>query len=413
MKPLYISTIKSKAMSVTRDNKPHIGIYGRRNSGKSTLINLLAGQEVAIVSNHAGTTTDPVKKSVEILNLGPIILVDTAGVDDEGELGLKRVSKTQESIKIIDLALLVVAHNQFGEHEETLIKEFNRNDIPFIIVFNMVDVTPTTSVLTSSLKQRNFAFTEISAINGNGFDKLVESIATHMPESAYTTPSMFKGIIKKDDIVLLITPIDTEAPAGRMILPQVQAIRDALDNDAIAITLKENAVENFLASHKIKPALAVTDSQIFDKADKMIPLDIPLTSFSITLSRLKGPFDEYLRGTSKIDSIKEGDRILILESCTHHTSCDDIGRQKIPRWLKEFSGKNFDFDIVAGLSAISRPITEYSLIIQCGGCMITRKQIFNRLRPAIEAGIPITNYGMAIAFMKGTFNRAIAPFKQL
>ncbi|WP_047448033.1 [FeFe] hydrogenase H-cluster maturation GTPase HydF [Alistipes sp. ZOR0009] len=400
-------------MSVTRDNKPHIGIYGRRNSGKSTLINLLAGQEVAIVSNHAGTTTDPVKKSVEILNLGPVILVDTAGVDDEGELGLKRVSKTRESIKMVDLALLVIAHNQFGEHEEVLINEFNRNDIPFIIVFNMVDATPPSSELISSFKYKNLAFTEISAINGNGFDELVKTITSHMPESAYTTPSMFKGIVKKNDIVLLITPIDTEAPAGRMILPQVQAIRDVLDNDAIAITLKENAVEHFLASHKIKPALAVTDSQIFDKADRMIPLDIPLTSFSITLSRLKGPFDEYLKGTPKIGTIKEGDRILILESCTHHTSCDDIGRYKIPRWLKEFSGKNPDFDIVAGLSAISRPITDYSLIIQCGGCMITRKQVFNRLRPAIEAGIPITNYGMAIAYMKGIFNRAVAPFKPL
>lgn len=400
-------------MSGTKDHKPHIGIYGRRNNGKSTLINLLAGQDVAIVSNLAGTTTDPVKKSVEILNLGPVVLIDTAGIDDEGELGLKRVAKTRESVKIVDLALLVVAHNRLGEYEESLIEEFNKNDTPVIIVYNMADITPASDLYLSTIKERNLPLVQISALKGTGYDMLVESIKKHMPDTAYTAPSMFKGIIKKNDILLLITPIDTEAPAGRMILPQVQAIRDALDNDAVAVTLKEDAVAHFLSTTGIKPALAVTDSQIFDQAHKLIPLDVPLTSFSITLSRLKGPFEEFIKGTAKIGSLKDGDRILILESCTHHTSCDDIGRYKIPRWMKEYTAKNLDFDVVAGLSAITRPITDYSLIIQCGGCMITRKQVLNRLRPAIDAAIPVTNYGMAIAFMKGIFNRAIAPFKAL
>lgn len=400
-------------MSGTKDHKPHIGIYGRRNNGKSTLINLLAGQDVAIVSNLAGTTTDPVKKSVEILNLGPVVLIDTAGIDDEGELGLKRVAKTRESVKIVDLALLVVAHNRLGEYEESLIEEFNKNDTPVIIVYNIADITPASDLYLSTIKERNLPLVQISALKGTGYEMLVESIKKHMPDTAYTAPSMFKGIIKKNDILLLITPIDTEAPAGRMILPQVQAIRDALDNDAVAVTLKEDAVAHFLSTTGIKPALAVTDSQIFDQAHKLIPLDVPLTSFSITLSRLKGPFEEFIKGTAKIGSLKDGDRILILESCTHHTSCDDIGRYKIPRWMKEYTGKNLDFDVVAGLSAITRPITDYSLIIQCGGCMITRKQVLNRLRPAIDAAIPVTNYGMAIAFMKGIFNRAIAPFKAL
>lgn len=397
-------------MSKTRDNKPHIGIYGRRNNGKSTIINLLAGQNVAIVSDHAGTTTDPVKKSVEILNLGPIVLVDTAGIDDEGELGLKRIEKTRESIKIVDLALLITANNQFDEYEKQLSEEFKSYDIPFIVIHNMSDVAKATEEFTESINSKKIPFVEVSAKTGEGFDKMVESIKATMPDTAYTTPSMFKGIVKKDDIVLLITPIDTEAPAGRMILPQVQAIRDTLDNDSVAITLKENAVEHFLKTTGIKPSLAVTDSQIFDRANAMIPHEIPLTSFSITLSRLKGPFNEFIKGTPKIADLKDGDRILILESCTHHTSCDDIGRYKIPRWIKEFTGKQVEFDVVAGLSSLSRPMTDYAIVIQCGGCMITRKQLHNRLKTAIDAGIPITNYGMAIAYMKGIFNRAIAPF---
>lgn len=397
-------------MALTRDNKPHIGIYGRRNNGKSTLINLLAGQDVSIVSHQAGTTTDPVKKSVEILNLGPIILVDTAGIDDEGELGIKRISKTRESIKMVDLALLVISRSRFGDYEQQLLEEFNANDIPVIVVHNMEDISPMSQELQNELSQQQLPMVRISALNSTGFDELVASIKEHMPETVYVTPSMFGGIVKPNDLVLLITPIDSEAPAGRMILPQVQAIRDTLDNNAVAITLKENAVEHFLATTNLKPVLAVTDSQIFDRAHKMVPLDIPLTSFSITLSRLKGPFEEYIKGARSISQLRDGDRVLILESCTHHTSCEDIGRYKIPRWLKEHTGKELSYDVFAGLSTITRPITDYALVIQCGGCMITRKQVFSRLRPAIAAGIPVTNYGMAIAYMKGIFERAIAPF---
>lgn len=398
-------------MALTRDNKPHIGIYGRRNNGKSSLINLLAGQSVAIVSDHPGTTTDPVKKSVEILELGPIILIDTAGIDDEGELGLKRVEKTQESIKTVDMAILVISNNRFEDYEEKLVKQLEELGTPFIVAHNMADITPALSDLAARFKAKNIPFVEISSITGQGLDILVNSIKQTMPETAFTTPSMFGGIIKKDDIVLLITPIDSEAPAGRMILPQVQGIRDTLDNEAVAITLKENAVENFLTSTGITPALAVTDSQIFDKANHMIPLNVPLTSFSIVLSRLKGPFEEYIKGVTAIDNLEDGSKVLILESCTHHTSCDDIGRYKIPRWLREYTGKQLDFDIVAGLDKIAAPITSYKLVIQCGGCMVTRKQIHNRLRLAIDAGIPVTNYGMAIAYIKGIFGRAIAPFR--
>lgn len=365
---------------------------------------------MAIVSDHAGTTTDPVKKSVEILGLGPAVIVDTAGIDDEGELGLKRIEKTLESIKTIDLALLVTTNGLLDSFEEQLMKEFEAYDTPFIVVHNMSDIAELPTDLKSHLSERNIPFVEISAIKGSGFDRLTECIKKHMPETAYTFPSMFKGIVAKDDMVLLITPIDSEAPAGRMILPQVQAIRDVLDNEAVAITLKENAVSHFLTSTGIKPALAVTDSQIFDKANALIPQDIPLTSFSITLSRMKGPFEHLLAGTPRISELKDGDHILILESCTHHSSCEDIGRHKIPKWMKEFTGKTLEFDVVPGLGSLERPIEHYSLIVQCGGCMITRKQLHNRLKPAIDKGIPVTNYGMAIAYMKGIFERATAPF---
>ena len=236
-------------------------------------------------------------------------------------------------------------------------------------------------------------------------------IIRHMPERPTRIHHCLGGLLNRGDIVMLITPIDNEAPEGRMILPQVQAIRDVLDNDCINVVLKETEVEHFLKTTGIKPKLAVTDSQMFGRIDKIIPKDIPLTGFSVLLARHKGPFDKYLEGTPKIDELKDGDRVLILESCTHQVNCDDIGRYKIPGWLSNHTGKKLEFDIVAGLDSFDHDLTKYALIVQCGGCMITRKQVHSRLQEAIEAGIPVTNYGMAIAWTKGIFERAIEPFK--
>jgi [FeFe] hydrogenase H-cluster maturation GTPase HydF len=399
-------------MSKGKENKPHIGIYGRRNNGKSSLINLLTGQSVAIVSDVAGTTTDPVKKSLEITGFGPVILIDTAGIDDIGDLGEKRITKTLETIKHIDLAILVVANNIWGEFEENLIVEFKKTDTPFIVAHGKHDLAPISTELKNSLNNvlGESIVLEVSATNGHGLENLIRAIRLSIPESSYQNPTLLGDLVSYGDIVLLITPIDVEAPAGRLILPQVQTIRDALDNDAIAIVLKEREVDSFLRSTGIKPALAVTDSQIFNKADASIPRDVPLTSFSILLARLKGDFDSYIKGTPHIANLKDGDRILLLESCTHHVSCDDIGRVKIPRWISNFTGKKLEYEVVAGLDKLPRQITDYALVIQCGGCMITRKQIFNRLRPAIDAGIPVTNFGMAIAFVQGIFQRAVEPF---
>jgi [FeFe] hydrogenase H-cluster maturation GTPase HydF len=394
-----------------RELKPHIGIFGRRNNGKSSLINALAGQDVAIVSDQPGTTTDPVRKSVEIFGIGPAILVDTAGIDDVGDLGKLRIRKTLQIIKAIDLAIIVIADNSLGEFENDLISHFKKFDVPFIFVHNKSDLSPISSELKNKISlgiQSEVA--DFSALNPENKELLIEMIIRHMPATAYQSTSLLGGLLSRGDIVMLITPIDNEAPEGRMILPQVQAIRDVLDNDCINVVLKETEVDHFLKTTGIKPRLAITDSQMFGRIDKFIPKDIPLTGFSVLLARHKGPFDKYLEGTPKIDELKDGDRVLILESCTHQVNCDDIGRYKIPDWLCNHTGKKLEFDIVAGLDSFDKDLTKYALIVQCGGCMITKKQVHSRLKEAIEAGIPITNYGMAIAWTKGIYARAIEPF---
>jgi len=396
-----------------KESKPHIGILGRRNNGKSSLINSLAGQEIAIVSDVAGTTTDPVKKSMEITGLGPVILIDTAGIDDTGELGKKRINKTLEALKTIDLAILVICDNEFGDSELKLIEQFNEFIVPFFVVHNKSDLNRSDPELVEWVKT-NYS-TEIIEYNNINPDKekLVAAIRKYMPASAYKSNTLIGDLISYGDVVLLITPIDIEAPEGRLILPQVQVIRDILDNDGVAIVLKEREVDSYIRRMEPKPALVITDSQVFLKADASIPKDIPLTSFSIVLARQKGDFERYIHGTPAIGKLKNGDRVLILESCTHHVSCDDIGRVKIPRWLSNFTGKELIFDTVSGFDSLPVSIHDYALVIQCGGCVLTKKQVVSRLKPAIDAGIPVTNYGMAIAYSHGIFERAVSPFIKL
>lgn len=399
-------------MSKGKDIKPHIGIFGRRNNGKSSFINLLVGQDLAIVSNQAGTTTDPVNKSVEIFGIGPAIIIDTAGIDDSGELGDKRVKKTMEVVKKVDCAILLLANNQFGEYETDIIRKFKHFDIPFLIVHNKSDLenisTKTTETIQSTCKAEIIEFSTIETTN---YDKLIDLIKRTIPQTAYQKPSLFADLVKPKDVVLLITPVDSEAPDGRMILPQNMAIRDVLDNDCITVVIKDTEIEDFLKLG-IKPALAVTDSQAFGMVSKLIPENIPLTGFSVVFARLKGDFEKYLEGTSHISNLKDGDKVLILESCTHQVSCDDIGRFKIPNWLLKFTAKKLEFTVVSGLSEITEEISNFAIIIQCGGCMVTKKQLQSRLKPAIDAGVPVTNYGLAIAYMHGIFDRATAPFRK-
>lgn len=397
-----------------RDAKPHIGIFGRRNNGKSSLINSLAEQDVAIVSSEPGTTTDPVKKSMEITDIGPVVMIDTAGTDDTGELGKKRVSRTRELIRTIDLGILVLAENRFDQEETAIIEQLDKWEVPYLVVHNKSDLDPATGPIRELvLAKTSRELIEFSSVDPSNREGLIGQIKSAIPESAYLTKSLVGDVISQGDLVLLITPIDDEAPEGRLILPQVQAIRDILDNDAIAVVAKEREIDTLMKRLSPLPALVITDSQVFKKADASIPDDIPLTSFSTVLARYKGDFESYLKGTPHLAKLEDGDKILILESCTHHVSCDDIGRIKIPRWLSSFTGKQLEYQVVAGLGKVPGKINDYSMVIQCGGCMITRKQLINRLKPAIDAGIPVTNYGMAIAYMHGIFERAVAPFVKL
>jgi len=394
-----------------KEIRPHIGIFGKRNSGKSSLINALAGQEVAIVSSVAGTTTDPVSKNMEIGGLGAVVLIDTAGIDDEGMLGEKRIARSREVIKTIDLAILLITENTIGDFEYGLIEEFNKLDVPYFVVHNKSDIQPLSEVTISRVeKELSTIILEFSIRNTNSLEPLIDQMRSFLPETAWKQGTLVGDLISYGDTVLLITPIDIEAPEGRLILPQVQVIRDVLDHDGVVVICKEREVDAFFKRMEPKPKLVVTDSQVFLKADASIPNEIALTSFSIVLARQKGDFQHYIKGTPKIGKLNDGDRILILESCSHHVSCDDIGRVKIPRWISNFTGKKLEYDTIAGLNMIQRDIHDYALVVQCGGCMITRRQLINRLKPAIDAGIPVTNYGMAIAYCHGIYNRAIKPF---
>ena len=395
---------------MARDKKPHIGFFGKRNNGKSTIINAITGQDIAITSPVAGTTTDPVKKSMEIEGLGAAVLIDTAGIDDFGELGKKRIAKSLSVLDQIDLAILIIVSNSFDQLERQLIGKFRQKNIPFIVVHNKSDLHKASEAIKEKYHYAGAkAFLEFSI--GEKTDALSHAIQVATPPTAYTHASLLAGIIESGDQVLLITPIDTEAPTGRMILPQVQTIRDVLDNHAINIVLKESELAQYIGTTNRLPKIAITDSQIFEKANQLVPQEVMLTSFSILLARYKGNFEAYRAGTPRLSTLKQGDRILILESCTHHSSCEDIGRVKIPRWIQKLIEAPVECDVVAGLDNIGRPITDYAIIIQCGGCMITRKQLHNRLQAALDAGIPVTNYGMAIAWMHGIYERAMQPFE--
>lgn len=392
--------------------KPHIGIFGRRNYGKSTLINVITGQNIAIVSDTAGTTTDPVKKTMEIKGVGPVVWIDTAGVDDEGDLGLLRIQKTNEVLRHVDLALIVFSANTFGKPEEDLINACTEIKIPFILVYSKTDIfPPTDSMIEKIEKHYSTTILKVSQHNSNAQNILLDAIRSALPETAYTPKSLLGDVINTGDTIVLVTPIDSSAPEGRMILPQVQTIRDILDNECIAIVCKETHLEQQLKQMATPPALVVTDSQVFKYVSDIVPANIPLTSFSIVLAHAKGLFYEYIEGTPTLDSLYDGDSILMLESCTHKASCEDIGRVKLPNLIRKYSGKEITFDHVSGLTNLGKPITNYRMVIQCGGCVVTPKQLANRLQVALNEGIPVSNYGLAIAYMTGIFDRAIQVFK--
>lgn len=393
--------------------KPHIGIFGRRNYGKSSLINLITGQSIAIVSDTAGTTTDPVRKTMEVKGVGPVVWIDTAGVDDEGDLGALRVTKTNEALKHVDLAIIVFTNNVFNSIEECLIATCYELKIPFVLVYTKADIEPPCSKFIQEIEHKY----ETKVLVVSEKDKecqslLLDAIRTALPETAYTPKSLLGSVINAGETIVMVTPIDSSAPEGRMILPQVQTIRDILDNDCVAVVCKETQLAQQLAAMKQPPSLVVTDSQAFAYVSAIVPDEVPLTSFSIVLAHAKGLFHEYITGTPTLDNLCDGDAILMLESCTHKASCEDIGRVKLPNLIRKHSGKQIVFDHVSGLTALEKPINHYRMVIQCGGCVVTPKQLANRLQPALNAGVPVSNYGLAIAYMTGIFHRAIKVFKQ-
>lgn len=369
--------------------KPRIGLFGRRNVGKSTMVNFLTGQQTAIVSDTAGTTTDPVRKSMEIGGIGPVVLIDTAGIDDEGELGKMRVEKSMAALAEVDLALLLYTEGCYGRPEEMVERWCTEHGTPLLKVL-----------------------TKKAPIDK---DALIAQIKEALPESAYRGRSLLGDIIGRGDTVVLVTPIDSSAPEGRMILPQVQVLRDLMDLHAQALFCQPEELATTLATLREAPRLVVTDSQAFRQVAATVPDDVPLTSFSVVLARQKGPFEEYLKGTPTIGALGDGDRVLLLESCTHNVTCEDIGRVKLPAALRKTTGKDMQFDILAGsdsLSSLNTPLSAYRLVIQCGGCVITAQQVRARLLPALEAGVPVSNYGLALAWCNGIFDRATRIFQQ-
>lgn len=396
-------------MSVTN---LHLGIFGRTNTGKSSLINMLTDQDISIVSEKKGTTTDPVKKTVEIFGIGPATIIDTAGVDDLGEIGHLKIQKSLEVIRRVDCAILLIAGNQFGDYEVRLIDQFKEHDVPYIIVHNKNDISKIAAITKNAIKwHTNAEIIDISTLNSTDRDLLINSLKKIIPETVYKNLTLIGDLVKPKDLILIIIAIDSEAPEGRLIYPQNLTIRDAIDNHCITVVLREDEIEDFLKSG-LTPALVITDSQIFKSVTEKLPENIPLTSFSILFARLKGNLIAYLRGTPCISNLKDGDNVLILESCTHQTSCDDIGRVKIPKKLKEFTGKRLNFKIISGLSPLPENIDDFALVIQCGGCMVTSKQLSNRINPFIKRGIPVTNYGMALAYVNGVFERVVSIFRK-
>jgi [FeFe] hydrogenase H-cluster maturation GTPase HydF len=395
----------------------HIGIFGKRNVGKSSLINILLGQEVAIVSDTPGTTTDPVKKRMEIPDIGPVQLIDTAGFDDGGEVGLKRVEKTMKVIEEIDMALLVFSGNVFGKEEKDVLARLKEFDVPVVVVHNQSDITPLDCGVAGDLNNMyDCDVVEFSCKmpspeeQREAVDMLMAFIVKGLLLSGGERTIM-EGLVEPGDNFVLVCPIDSEAPAGRLILPQVMAIRDVLDNGGIATVLQPEQLEGYLVT-KAPVKMVVTDSQAFRQVSQIVPENIPLTSFSVLMARAKGPFEEYMKGVKAIETLKDGDKVLVLESCTHHTSCDDIGRVKIPAMLQKKCGCKLQFTFISGLDQLPphEQLSDYAFALQCGGCMVTRRQLANRIRRVVAAGVPVTNYGMCIAYVTGIFHRATALF---
>ena len=385
-----------------------IGIFGRRNAGKSTLLNSITRQDVSIVSETRGTTTDPVEKAMELQPLGPVLFIDTAGIDDVGALGEKRVQRSRSVIDRTDIALLLM-EQEAGRCETELIEEFQNRKIPVIAVYSKTDLREPSAELRAFVEEKEIPSVKTALPEGTGVNELRTMIIRHAPEEYINSPGILSDLVPAGDLAILVVPIDLEAPKGRLILPQVQSIRDLLDNDSYCMIVKERELRSAIERLKEPPALVVTDSQAFLKAGGDTPPEIPLTSFSILFARFKGDLTEFVRGLRAIENLQNGSRILVAEACSHHPIGEDIGRVKIPRWLRQYTGVKLEFDTVQGHD-FPEDLTPYSLVIHCGACMWNRREMLTRMMRCRNAGVPITNYGLVIAFSLGICRRALQPF---
>jgi len=389
-------------------NRLHIGIFGKRNTGKSSLINAVCGQDIAIVSEIAGTTTDPVYKAIEINPIGPCMLIDTAGIDDEGILGEERVKRTQRVLRKTDVGIVVVSPDTLiDKFEEELAANFTTKKLPFLFVVNKSDLAGDSAI--KFIQAKGWAYLKVSSQTKAGIEELKNRIIDLAP--GHWSPIPLVGdIIRAKDNVVLVCPIDSAMPQGRLILPQVQVMRDILDNNAVALVTKETELADCLASLKEKPRVVITDSQVFETVRDILPPDFPLTSFSTVFARHKGDLNAFVQGVYTVEELADGDEILIAEACTHHVQPEDIGRAKIPTWLLNYTHKDLHYEVTAG-GDFPDDLSRYKLIISCGGCMINRREVLHRIEKARVQAVAITNYGILMAYLSGILSRILEPFK--
>lgn len=390
-----------------------IGLFGRTNVGKSSFLNMIAAQDVAVTSSIPGTTTDVVEKAMELLPLGPVMFLDTAGIDDKSELSEARIRKTNAALERAEICVLVTEAGIWSEFEEKIASGASVHNIPLIVIVNKADKLAVTQEFLESVKKKTDKIVICSSIDLSNRQSYVmdfkQKLTEAVPEEVLRQPSLVGDLLSPGDIAVLVVPIDLQAPKGRLILPQVQAIRDALDNDAATLVVKEREYGTVLQALKNPPGLVVCDSQVVLKMVADTPLEIPCTTFSILFARFKGDLCEEVRGALAIDSLSTGDKVLIAEACTHHAAEDDIGRVKIPRWLRQYCGEELQIDVCSGRD-YPENLTQYKLIIHCGACMLTRREMLVRIQKAKQAGVAITNYGVAISFLQGVLQRVLSPF---
>lgn len=397
--------------SAPKSFRLHIGIFGRRNAGKSALLNMLTRQQVSIVSDFAGTTTDPVEKPMEMLPLGPVLFIDTAGVDDEGALGEMRVQKTRQVLDRTDLALLVCDGGRWEIFEEQLLEELRQRKLPVIVVFNKVDIAQPHPALLQQLEREKIPWVMTAAIRQEGLEAVREALIRAAPEDFINSPPLIADLIAPGDVVVLVIPIDKEAPKGRLIQPQVLTLREVLDRGAMGIVVRDTELDQVFLRIPQEPALVVTDSQAFQQVARVTPPRVKMTSFSILMARQKGDLTEFVRGALAVESLRAGDHVLVAEACSHHPIADDIGRVKIPRWLQEYVGGSLHFTTVQGHD-FPEDLGQYQLVIHCGACMWNRREVLTRIERCRQANVPITNYGVTIAYTLGILDRALEPFAE-